>query len=85
MSDSEYRGGTTAGGRWGCGLAILICLPVGIYLTLVAALGDCTYGVQCHRGMLLDVILPTAALAALIGFGARWLINGMNRERGDDP
>ncbi|MBA2934975.1 hypothetical protein HZF05_12785 [Sphingomonas sp. CGMCC 1.13654] len=84
MSDSEYRGGSTTGGRWGCGFAILFGLPVGIFLTLVAAMGDCMPGVQCHKGILLDVILPTAALAAVIGFGSRWIINAAIRRRRDD-
>jgi hypothetical protein len=75
MSDGRYKGGGTRGGRWGCGLAALFGIPVFMFATLVASLGDCMPDVECHPGFWLEVALPTFVVAAPIGFGVRWLVN----------
>ena len=75
MSDGEYKGGSTTGGKWGCAFAALFGLPVFCFATLVASLGDCAPDVQCHKGFWLAVALPTIIVAAPIGFGVRWLVN----------
>ena len=75
MSDSRYKGGGTRGGKWGCALAALFGVPVFMFATLVASLGDCMPNVECHPGFWLEVVLPTALVATPIGLGVRWLVN----------
>lgn len=80
MNDGRYKGGGTTGGKWGCALAAVFGLPVFCLSVLVASMGDCMPGVQCHRGFWLEVLLPTILVAAPIGFGARWLVNRWRRD-----
>ena len=80
MDESGYRGGGTPGGKWGCALAAFFGLPVFSFCVLLASLGDCEPGVQCHKGFWLAVLLPTGLVAAPIGFGTRWLINRWRRD-----
>lgn len=75
MDGGRYRGGSTPGGKWGCGLAALFGLPVFFSLVLWDNLGDCVPDVQCHKGSWLWVVLPTILVAAPVGFGVRWLAN----------
>jgi hypothetical protein len=79
MENSRYDGGLTRGGKWGCALSLIVCIPFAIFLAFLHALGHCEPGIRCHRGLLLDVILPTAVLAAVVGLGARWLVNWTTR------
>lgn len=82
--ERSYRGSGTTGGRWGCGLASIICATVGLFLIGVNTLGDCKPGVACHH-IWTDAVLPTALLAAVIGLGARFLINlALERRRKRD-
>lgn len=82
MSDSRYKGGSTRGGRWGCALAALFGIPVFMFATLVASLGDCMPDVECHPGFWLEVVLPTALIATPIGLGVRWLVNRRSNDGG---
>jgi len=75
MSDSEYRGGSTAGGRWGCACAALIGTPLFVILLIGDALGDCVSGEVCHKGFLQMVLLPTVLTTVPVGLGVRWIVN----------
>lgn len=79
MSDG-YQGGSTIGGHWGCGFAVLIGFPVGMFLMLANTLGDCEPGVECHH-VWTGAVLPTVLLAAAVGFGIRSAVNRWIRGR----
>jgi len=80
---SGYKGGGTTGGRWGCGLAFLAGFPVFAFLLFITTFGDCIPGEQCHGSVVVHVILPTLAAAALVGFGSRAIINRAIQKRGE--
>jgi hypothetical protein len=82
MSDSRYKGVGTRGGRWGCALSALFGIPVLMFATLVASLGDCMPDVDCHPDFWLEVLLPTALVATPIGLGVRWLVNRRSHDDG---
>ena len=79
MSGSEYKGGTTPGGRWGCLISAVIGAPLFFFLIVGDALGDCETGADCHKGFLPMVLLPTVLIVAPIGIGVRWVINRRSR------
>jgi hypothetical protein len=79
MSDSEYKGGSTPGGRWGCATAAFVGLPVFFFLFLVVAMPDCLPEHPCDRPVFTHAILPTALIAAFIGFSTRAIINYFKR------
>jgi hypothetical protein len=79
MNDG-YQGGSTTGGRWGCGFALLVGIPVGVFLTLANTLGDCEPGAECHH-FLTGAVLPTVVLTAAVGFGIRFAVNRSIRRR----
>lgn len=79
--DDGYQSGGTSGGKWGCGLAALVGVPLLGFVILLGALGDCVTDAPCHHD--LDWLLMVAALvvAAVVGFGSRALINYVIRRR----
>jgi len=79
MSRDGYQGGSTVGGRCGCGIAALIGGPIFFFLFMVDALGDCAPDAECHKGFLSMVLLPTVLVAMPIGLGVRWLVNRIAR------
>lgn len=82
MMDEGYQGGGTPGGKWGCGLAALVGVPLLGFVILLSALGDCVPDAPCHQD--LEGLLMGAALAiAAAGFGSRVLINSIIRRRTD--
>jgi len=80
MSDSEYKGGGTPGGRWGCLIAALVGAPLFFFLVVGDTLGDCAPDTACHKGFWTMVFLPTVLTAAPIGIGVRWLVNRRSRD-----
>jgi hypothetical protein len=80
MSDTGYKGGSTPGGRWGCGLAALVGAPVFFFLVLVDSLGDCAPDTNCHKGFWPMVVLPTLLVALPIGLVTRWLVNRYRKD-----
>ncbi|MEO5773250.1 MAG: hypothetical protein ABIQ32_03915 [Sphingomicrobium sp.] len=79
MSEDGYVGAPTKGGKWGCALAALVAVPIGIFLMIVDALGDCAPDVPCGKGFWVHVALPTIVIAILVGLPVRWLLNRRNR------
>lgn len=75
VSDNGYVGGPTRGGKWGCALAALVGVPVGIFLMIVDALGDCAPDVSCGKGFWTHVALPTLIVVIAVGLPVRWLLN----------
>lgn len=80
MNDG-YQSGATPGGKWGCGLAALVGVPLLSFVVLLGALGDCVPNAPCHHD--LDWLLMVAAwgIVAVVGFGSRVLINYVVRRR----
>jgi hypothetical protein len=79
VSDSEYRGGTTAGSKWGCAAAAIIGVPLFSFLLLVDALGDCIPDDNCKKGFLPFVVAPTFVAASVLFFVVRFIVNKMRR------
>lgn len=78
-----YQGGGTPGGKWGCALAALVGLPLLGFVTILGALGDCDSDAPCHHNLDWLLFLAALAIAALVGFGSRALINYIIRRRAD--
>lgn len=76
-----YQSGGTLGGKWGCGLAALVGLPLVGFVILLSALGDCVPGDPCHHNLDWLLIAAALAIAALVGFGSRAVINAIIRRR----
>ena len=79
MSANGYEGGPTGGGKWGCAAAAIIGVPVGFFLMLVDALGDCMPDISCSKGFWTHAALPTLIIAVIVGLPVRWLVNRQNR------
>jgi hypothetical protein len=78
MSDG-FRSVSTKGGKWGCAVMTLICAPLFFFLVLVDALGDCMPDVECHKGFIRNVALPTALVGLVIYFAIRTIVNWVDR------
>lgn len=83
MSDSEYRGGTTAGSKWGCAVAALLGAPLFFFLVLVEALGDCVPDTDCKKGFLAFVLVPTVVVSGALFLIVRAIVNRVRRSRDD--
>jgi hypothetical protein len=81
--DEGYQSGSTAGGKWGCGLAALVGLPLLGFVILLGALGDCVPDAACHHDLDWQLIVAALAVAAAVGFGSRALINAIIYRRTD--
>lgn len=79
--EEGYRSGGTPGGKWGCGLAAFVGLPLLGFVILLSALGDCVPGDPCHHGLDWPLIGAALGIAALVGFGSRAAINAIIRRR----
>jgi hypothetical protein len=84
VSESEYKSGTTAGSKWGCGAAGVIGVPLFCFLVLIDALGDCAPDTACKKGFLPFVVTPTVLTAAVLFFVVRLIVNRLSRLRADD-
>tara|TARA_B000000460_G_scaffold225218_1_gene179377 strand:+ start:138 stop:386 length:249 start_codon:yes stop_codon:yes gene_type:complete len=80
MDDGRYQGGGTRGGKWGCGMSLLITVPIFTILLMVEALGDCAPDIPCGKGFWSHVMLPSAAVALITGLAVRWLVNRLVRK-----
>lgn len=83
MREDGYRGGGTLGGKWGCALSALVGVPLLSFGLLVSALGDCVPDMDCNHRITWWLFIPGIAIAALVGFGSRAIINRMVRRRGE--
>jgi hypothetical protein len=81
VSDSEYRGGTTAGSKWGGIVVALICAPLFFFLMIADALGDCAPDTNCKKGFLLVVAAPTAIVGLMLFFIVRSIVKRVGRSR----
>lgn len=75
MVRGGYDGGITRGGRWGVGLAALVCALLLPGLVLINSLGDCAPNVQCHHSFLLAVLGPTVIVGVVVGRIVRFTVN----------
>lgn len=75
MDESTYKGGGTAGGKWGCALSAVIGVPLLCLAVLLSALGDCAPDTPCNHDIGWKLQLGTLAVAALVGFGSRTVVN----------
>ena len=82
--ESDYAGGGTPGGKWGCAASALVGLPVFGVLIFVLFYGDCFDNPQCYRGdglRWIAAFLVTAAVAASVGLLTRKLVNEQRRRK----
>ncbi len=82
--ESDYAGGGTPGGKWGCAASALVGLPVFGVLIFVLFYGDCFDKPQCYRGdglLWIAAFLVTAAVAASVGLLTRKLVNEQRRRK----
>ena len=82
MDDNRYRGGTSAGSKWGCGVAAIVTLPIFI-LMVADALGDCVPDVECKKGFIPVVLAPSATIGFGLFFGVRFVVNRLRRSDRD--
>ena len=85
MGESDYDGGGTIGGRWGCAASAVVGLPVFGALVFVGFYGDCFDNPQCYRGdglRWIAAFLVTALVAACVGLLTRKLVNGRTHRKG---
>jgi hypothetical protein len=78
MSEGEYEG-LAAGEKWGCGAALLVGIPVLLFLIALDALGDCAPDSGCTHGLWTHALLPSVVVAALVFFGVRWAVGRLRR------
>jgi len=79
--ERSYKGGTSAASKWGCFTSALVGMPLFAFLLIGDALGDCVPDTPCKHGFLSQVLVPTLAVAAVVGF-AVWA--GIKATRRDD-
>lgn len=79
MSDDPgYRPGGTAGGRCGCAAATLPFFLAAPPVLIISAIGNCASDPSCERGrpwLVAGQFAAIVAMAALLGFGVRALVN----------
>ncbi len=75
----QNEGVGTIGGKWGCGLSALIGVPLLGLAVFVSTYGDCLPEDACDTGLDWTLIGAAAAIAALVGFGSRFIVNRLVR------
>ena len=83
VSDSKYRGGTTEGSKWGCGIAAIVTTPIFFIFLIADALGDCVPDVECKKSFAQLVLLPSAVIALGLFFAVRFVVNRFGRSDRD--
>lgn len=84
MVETNYDGGGTVGGKWGCAASAAVGLPVFGALLFVFFYGDCFDNPACSRGdgpRWLAAFLITAVVAGAVGLLTRKLVNGLKRRK----
>ena len=79
--DDGYQSGGTPGGKWGCGLAALVGVPLLSFVVLLSALGGCVPNAPCHHDPDKFLMVAARGIVAVVGFGSRVLINYVIRRR----
>jgi len=82
MDDEGYQGGLSRSSRWGCAAAVFVAGPLGLFLLIADALGDCIPEHPCSKGFLLNVALPTIIAAVVTGFSVRAVVDWWERNDG---
>lgn len=70
-----YHGGTSAGGKLGCGIAALVGVPLLGVATIIASMGQCDPDASCPPNWLWFAGAVIVASAA--GFGSRAALNAL--------
>lgn len=83
ITDGGYRGSGTAGGKWGCALAVVVGGPLLGLAVLVSALCDCIPDARCNHDLQWWLILGALAITLAIGVAGRALINRFFDRRGN--
>jgi hypothetical protein len=78
-ADGGYEVAGTAGGKWGCALSALVGLPLLGLAILAATLGDCLPEDPCEKSLDGGLISAALAIAAVVGFGSKAIINAIVR------
>jgi hypothetical protein len=82
MAGESYDGGgMSLSGRWGCIIATVVALPIFSVLIIVDSLGDCAPDVDCDKGFLAGVLLPTLIIGGAAGLLARFVASYFARGR----
>ena len=79
MNDDGYQGGLPRGSRWGCAAALFVAGPLGLFLLIADALGDCIPEHPCSKSFLLNVALPTIIAALVTGYSVRSVVGWWER------
>ena len=80
MAGENYDGGRMSqSDRWGCIVATAAGLPIFSLLLIVDSLGDCAPDVDCHKGFLAGVLMPTLLIAGAAGLLARFIASWLGR------
>lgn len=79
VSDNKYRGGTTEGSKWGCGIAAVVTTPLFFIFMIADALGDCVPNVECKKSFAQFVLLPSVVIALGLFFAVRFVVNRFGR------
>ena len=74
-----YEGTGTVGGKWGCALSALVGLPLLGFAVFVSIYGDCLPEDACDRSLEWTLIGGALAIASIVGFGSRSMINSLVR------
>jgi hypothetical protein len=74
MGKKISRRRMTVAERWGCIAAIILGVPVFIFLLAMDIFGDCAPNTACNKGFLTQVLVPSAVIAVGIGLLVRWAI-----------
>jgi hypothetical protein len=75
----RYQGGTTAGSKWGCGVAAFVTAPLFFIFMIADALGDCAPDAECKKGFVQFVLLPSVVIALGLFFAIRFIVNRLER------
>ena len=80
MEQGGYQGGGTAGGKWGCGLAAVVSVPLLGGALQIAALGQCADDNQFDCIPHWQLFAGAILIIATVNFGTRAPINTVSRQ-----
>ena len=79
MGERISRRRMTVEGRRGCIAAIILGVPVFIFLMTMDIFGDCAPNTACKHGFLTQVLAPSVVIAVSIGLLVRWATKMVRR------
>lgn len=77
--DHGYKSGTSAASKWGCFTSAFVAVPLFAFLLIGDALGHCVPDTPCKRGFFSQVLVPTLAVALVVGFAVWAAVKSSNR------